>query len=382
MDSIATRIGRIAAALALAASGAWAGAAGAQTVKVGVIQGLSGPPAIVDFGESYLQGIRAALKDYEARGGKPRIELQVYDDEANPQRAVALAQRLVQSDQVSAAIGTVSSGNVLAMAPIFQKAGVTLMAGPSIATNITSQFIAEKPSYVFRCSMVERYQIDGMLDWGVKNFKRIGLVHSTTGYGTFAAKEIQEGLKSRGGNLVAVEAAAPGVSDLTPQMVKLRDAGAELVLNFHESFELPFRPLPRLNYKPVFAGNWGLSSQKVLEIVGKDAIEGTVMGQALDLSMPRAKAFDERMKRELGSTYRWPVLAALGYDAGQIVFRAIERAGKPDAAAIRDAIESIDGVQAVSATPARPFSPTDHECLDREHVFLGVWQNGVVQRLK
>ena len=355
-------------------------AASAQ-VKVGVIQGLSGPPAIVDFGESYLQGIRLALKDHQAAGAKVRIDLQVYDDEANPQRAVSLAQRLLQSDNVPVAIGTVSSGNVLAMAPVFQKAGVPLMAGPSIATQITSQFINEKPSQIFRCSMVEKFQIDGMLDWGVKKFGKIGLIHSTTGYGNFAAKEIQEALKARNVTLVAVEAAAPGVNDLTPQMVKMRDAGAELVLNFHESFELVYRPMARLNYRPVVAGNWGLSSMKVLEIVGKEAIEGTVMGQALDLSTASARAFDERMKREYGNAYRWPVVAALGYDAGQIVFKAIERVGKSDPAAIRDAIESIDGVQAISATPAKPFSPTDHECLDRENVFLGVWRNGVVQKL-
>ena len=351
-------------------------------VKVGVIEGLSGPPAIVDFGESYLQGIKLALKDYQAAGGKTKIELVVYDDEANPQRAVSLAQRLIQNDRVPVVIGTVSSGNVLAMAPILQKAGVPLVAGPSIATNITTQFINEKPSYIFRCSMVEKFQIDEMLDWGVKNFKRIGLIHSTTGYGNFAAKEIVEGLKSRGVTLVATEAAAPGVNDLTPQMVKLRDAKADLVLNFHESFELPFRPLPRLNYKPVIAGNWGLSSQKVLEIVGKDAIEGTVMGQALDITTPRAKSFDARMTKEYGKAYRWPVVAALGYDAGMIVFKAVDQVGKSDPVAIRNAIENIDGIQAISSTPAKPFSPTDHECLDKEHVFLGVWKNGVVTRLK
>lgn len=350
-------------------------------VKVGVIQGLSGPPAIVDFGESYLQGLKLALKDYQAKGGKTKIELVVYDDEANPQRAVSLTQRLIQNDRVPVVIGTVSSGNVLAMAPILQKAGVPLVAGPSIATNITSQFIKEDPSYIFRCSMVEKYQIDKMLDWGVKNFKRIGLIHSTTGYGNFAAKEIQDGLKARGVTLVAVEAAAPGVNDLTPQMVKLKDAQADLVLNFHESFELPFRPMPRLNYKPVVAGNWGLSSQKVLEIVGKDAIEGTVMGQALDINSPRAKDFDERMKKEYGKDYRWPVLAALGYDAGQIVFKAVDQVGKSDPKAIRNALENIDGIQAISATPAKPFSATDHECLDQEHVFLGVWKNGVVNKL-
>jgi branched-chain amino acid transport system substrate-binding protein len=369
------------AGLAAALASFGIGPAVAQ-VKVGVIQGLSGPPAIVDFGESYLQGLRLALKDHEATNPKTKIELVVYDDEANPQRAVSLAQRLVQNDGAAAVIGTVSSGNVLAFAPVLQRAGIPLIAGPSIATNITTQFINEKPSYIFRCSMVEKFQIDEMLDWGVKTFKRIGLLHSTTGYGNFAAKEIQEGLKARGAEIVAVEAAAPGINDLTSQMIKMRDAGAELVLNFHESFELPYRPFARINYRPTVAGNWGLSSLKVLEIVGKDAIEGTVMGQALDLADPKAKAFDERMRKEHGNAYRWPVLAALGYDAGRIMFGAVERAGKPDPKAIRDAIESIDGVQAISAIPAKPFSPTDHECLDKEHVFLGVWRDGEVVRLK
>ncbi len=62
----------------------------ADTVKIGVVQGLSGPPAITDFGESYLQGIKSAVKDYETAGGKHKIELVVYDDEANPQKAVSL----------------------------------------------------------------------------------------------------------------------------------------------------------------------------------------------------------------------------------------------------------------------------------------------------
>ena len=256
------------------------------------------------------------------------------------------------------------------------------MAGPAVVTNITSQFINEKPSYIFRCSMVNKFEIEALIDWAAANYKKVGLIHSTTGAGIFASNEIQEGFKAKGKALTVLEAAAPGVSDLTPQMVKMRDGGVELVLNFHESYELPFRPLARINYKPVIAGPWGLSSTKVPEIVGKDAIEGAVMGQALDVSTPRAKSFDERMKKEYGSAYRWPVVASLGYDAGQIVFKAVDQVGKSDPAAIRDAIENIDGIQAVSATPAKPFAAGDHECLDKKDVFLGVWKAGVVTRLK
>lgn len=356
-----------------------AGMANAQ-VKVGVIQGLSGPPAIVDFGDSYLQGIRTALEDYKKAGGKTDIELIVYDDEANPQRAVSLAQRLIRNDKVPVAIGTVSSGNVLAMSPLFQKAGIPLMAGPAVVTNITSDFINEKPSYIFRCSMVNAFEINAVVDWATERYKKIGLLHSTTGAGIFAAREIEEGMKNKGMALTLVEVAAPGVNDLVPQMVKMRDAGVELVLNFHESYELPYRALARLDYKPVIAGPWGLSSKKVPEIVGVEAIQGTVMGQALDLNDPKAKAFDERMREEWGSDYRWPVLAALGYDAGQIVFKAVDQVGKADPGAIRDAIENIDGINAVSATPPKPFAADDHECLDREDVFLGVWKGDEVVR--
>ena len=357
-------------------------ASAVDTVKVGVVEGLSGPPAITDFGESYLQGLKLALKDYAEHGGKPKIELIVYDDEANPQRAVSLVQRLIQSDNVSIVVGTVSSGNVMAFAPILQRAGVPLIAGPSIATNITTDFINQKPSFIFRCSMVEKFQIEAMLDWGVKNFKKLGLIHSTTGYGSFAAKSIAEGLKQRGSGLAAVEAAAPGVNDLTPQMLKMRDAGVDLVLDFHESFELVFRPMAALDYHPVVAGNWGLSSLKVEQVVGDKALEGTVMGQALDLAAPAAKAFDARMRKEYGKDYRWPVVAALGYDAGQIVAAAVSKAQSADPKALRDAIENVDGIKAITATPAHPFSPGDHECLKQKDVFLGVWKNGQVVRLE
>lgn len=355
--------------------------AAAETVKIGAVQGLSGPPAIVDFGESYLQGNQMALKEYNAASPKHKIEFIVYNDEANPQRAVSLVQRLISNDRVSAVIGTVNSGNVAAFAPMMQQARIPLMAGPAIATDITAKFIEQNPSFIFRCSMVEKYQVDAMLDWGVKNFKKIALLHGTGGYGMFAAGEIQKGMKARGVELVAIESAAPNVTDMTPQALSLKNSGAELVLMFHDSLELLYRALPKANFKPVVAGNWGLSSQMVLNIVGAEALEGTVMGQALDLNDAKAVAFDVRMRKEFGDKYRWPVVAALGYDGMKILLQAIDKAGA-DPIKLQKAIENTGGFLAVSGTPAAPFSPKDHECLDPENVFLGVWRNGRVVRLR
>lgn len=375
-------------ALSLSAAGVaalsmWMSAADvrAETVRIGAVQGLSGAPAIVDFGESYLQGNEMALKEYNAANPKHKIEFIVYNDEANPQRAVSLVQRLIANDKVSAVIGTVNSGNVAAFAPMLQQAKIPLMAGPAIATDITAKFIDQSPSFIYRCSMVEKFQIDAMLDWGVKSFKKVGLLHGTNGYGMFAAGEVQKGMKERGMELVAVESGAPNVTDLTPQMLKLKNAGAELVLLFHDSLELVYRSMPKIDYKPVIAGNWGLSSQMVLNIVGKEAIEGTVMGQALDLADPKAQAFDTKMKAEYGDKYRWPVVAALGYDGMKLLLQAVDKAGA-DPLKLQKALEDINDFKAVSGTPAKPFGAKDHECLDAENVFLGVWRNGRVVKLK
>jgi branched-chain amino acid transport system substrate-binding protein len=65
-----------------------------------------------------------------------------------------------------------------------------------------------------------------------------------------------------------------------------------------------------------------------------------------------------------------------------VVLKAADTAKTLDPKGMRDALEAVDGIQAISATPAKPFGPQDHECLDREHVFLGVWKDGQVVRLK
>lgn len=355
----------------------------AAQVKIGVVQGLSGPPAVVDFGESYLQGIKLAVKEYNAKGGhkgKP-VALVVYDDEANPQRAVELVTRLITQDKVPVIIGTVNSGNVLAFMHLNQQHKVPLMAGPAIASPITTKFKDQPKNYIFRCSMVEEYQVNALLDWAVKKFDKIGLLHSTTGYGMFAKDAVLKGLESRKVKPGAVESTNPGAMDLTPQFLKFKQADVKLVLTFAEEWEKQYRVLPKIDYHPVMAGNWGLSSGILKDVVGGDGLEGTVMGQALDLGAKKAQAFDEKARKEYGKAYRWPVVVSLGYDATNLVLRGID-AGGANADEIRDALEKIDNFDAVTTgIPKKPYAKDDHECLDQSDVFLGVWKGGKVVKL-
>jgi branched-chain amino acid transport system substrate-binding protein len=356
----------------------------ADNVKIGVVMGLSGPPVIVDFGETAMQGIKLAFKEYNAAGGykgKP-VELVVYDDEANPKRAVEMTTRLITHDKVVSMMGTVNSGNILAFMHLNQKNHVPLMAGPGIASPITDRYAKEPKNYIFRGSMREEYQINAILNYVTKHFKKVGLIHSTTGYGIFAKKELVKGFNERGRKFVAIETYNFGAGDITPQVIKMKKLGAEAILNFAEDYELISKACFKLNYSPKIIGNWGISGYKTYNLLGKELIQGVMMGQALDLSEPKAQKIHKKFQKEYGKKYDWPVVAFLHYDGARILLKALDMAG-PDPEKIRDALEQINDFDAVTtAVPKKPFSKTDHEILDPDGVFLGAWKGDIVVRVK
>jgi branched-chain amino acid transport system substrate-binding protein len=96
--------------------------------------------------------------------------------------------RLITHDKVIATMGTVNSGNVMAFMSLNQKHRVPHMAGPSVASPITEKFKNEPKNFIFRGSMREEYQVNVVLEHASK-FKKVGLIHSTTGYGMFAKEE-------------------------------------------------------------------------------------------------------------------------------------------------------------------------------------------------
>jgi branched-chain amino acid transport system substrate-binding protein len=69
-----------------------------------------------------LGGAELAVEQANAAGGinGVNVELVVYDDQASPDEAVPIAQKLIEKDQVLAAVSGSYSGSTRAAAGIFQ----------------------------------------------------------------------------------------------------------------------------------------------------------------------------------------------------------------------------------------------------------------------
>ncbi|MCF8083376.1 MAG: substrate-binding domain-containing protein [Deltaproteobacteria bacterium] len=123
-------------------------AAAAEPIKIGIIQGLSGPLEI--YGKAEITGFKMGL-EYFTDGtntiqGRP-VELIVEDTQLKAARAKMLLTKLYSDDKVDLAVGPTSSGVALAVLPVAQQFKKILIVEPAVADSITGEHWNR---YIFR----------------------------------------------------------------------------------------------------------------------------------------------------------------------------------------------------------------------------------------
>src|SRR5581483_4912581 len=125
----------LAVLFALGAPTAWA----QETVKIGVIEPLSGPVAA--SGNYVRMGAEIARDWINARGGigGRRLELVIEDNKSDPKEAASAAEKLIVRDKVPAIMGAWGSSMTLAAMPKLEEYGVPMVVETSSAGSITKR---------------------------------------------------------------------------------------------------------------------------------------------------------------------------------------------------------------------------------------------------
>ena len=116
---------------------AFAGAAAAQPIKVGMSMPQTGP--LGAGGKAALVALRMWVEDVNAKGGMlgRKVELIVYDDQTNPALTPAIYTKLLDVDKVDLLIapyGTVPTAPIM---PLVKQRGLLLMGNFSFQVNRT-----------------------------------------------------------------------------------------------------------------------------------------------------------------------------------------------------------------------------------------------------
>jgi branched-chain amino acid transport system substrate-binding protein len=355
-------VSKLTALAALAAALSLPGAAAlAQTIKIGWLSSLTGPLSSAAVAEN--QGVQLAVEELNAAGGilGRQIELLTRDTAGDPTKAVNFAQQLAFSDKVDFVIGPVNSGEGLATTPILSRAGVPNIVIGSIDT-LTDP---KKYPRAFRVINTNTQWISTANEYALQALKRkkVAVIGDTTGYGTSSAKTAQQLLDKAGVKPVYSVLLDPNKTDLTDEMTKAREAGADVVMPWSAATGLLARLLNargNMGWDVPVVGHPALMASQIRALLNKpeyweNTFAAGYVSTTYDESgkLPaRTQELVDKMRPRLGGgeidvLFWW---VAMGYDAVKVIEHAVKKAGSTDPAAVQKALEETDTYEGVYAT--------------------------------
>jgi branched-chain amino acid transport system substrate-binding protein len=366
----------------------WSLAAGAaEPIKIGVTGPFTGGSA--PMGVSMRDGVKLAVADINAKGGVLGRQLQLVerDDEAKNERGVQVAQELINKEKVVGTVGFINTGVALASQRFYQEAKIPVMNNVATGSIITKQFVApdQKDNYIFRTSANDTIQSAMIVDEAVVRQKhtKVAILADSTNYGQLGREDLERALAAKGIKPVAVEKYNLKDVDMTAQLLKAKQGGAEVVLTYGIGPELAqiANGMEKLNWKVPLIGSWTLSMGNFIDNAGKNG-DGARMPQTFiqDGNTAKRKAFIEAYQKAYKiDRMPSPVSAAQGYDSLYLLAAAIKQAGSTDGVKVREALENLNGtVEGVVTSYTKPYSHDDHEAIKPNMVVIGEVKNGRV----
>ena len=324
------------AALALATS------ADAAEVKIGFINTLTGPNAVI--GADITKGVNLALEHINKKMGSLDVNLIMADDEQNPQKGKQAAEKLIERDNVDLVMGHIWSNVLLASKDVVLDAGKIL-----ISTNAGPSDIAGKLCHknFFNISWQNDQTPMAMGELlNQRNVKSIYLIGPNYAAGQDMLAGVERTFK---GKVVGKDLTAwPQQMDWSAELAKVKQANADGVFVF---FPGGHGPAFMTQYEQAgLSGKTPLYSVytvdgvtlPLLQKANIKSVLGTYLTQfwAVDGKAPANKKFVDDFKKKNGS---YPSMyAAQAYDGIMYVKSAVEavKGNLKDTDGLRKALEA------------------------------------------
>jgi branched-chain amino acid transport system substrate-binding protein len=345
--------------------------------QIGVVAPLSGPFAAV--GQEVVDGMTVAVNDLNAGKGilGRKVELVTRDDGGVTNKAILAAKDLVENQKVDFLFPEAVATQALAVLTYSTQHKLVTITSTGATT------AADTTQYPYSFQLSTPYTLQGPPTlWGAKQLgaSKPGILVTDDATGTqngdLFQSELGKGMFGLGaGGYEKFNAAA---TDVTPQLTKLRSAGADAVLTqaAGSAVGAVMRGMRDLGWKaPVIGTNGSVTGDLTTLVPAETAAQfhavvfNITMRTAPDKVDARVQKFvDELSQRGTITNIQVP---ALHRDIVNLVAWAYDKAGSTDQKKVQAALESLknatlpDGYLLVYPNPR--FSPTQHSTTDADY---------------
>lgn len=368
-----------AALLAGAAGLARPAIADSEPLRIGWLAALTGPSSAPGIG--YDRGVKYAVETINGSGGvKGRmIDLVVRDTQGDPTKAVNAAQDMISRQKVHAIWGPTNSGEALATTPIMARAKMPDLHPCFVDTLID----VEKYPSAFRMSPSNAQIDEALARYVVERLKvrKVAVIGDTTGYGVTTVKSNSAAFGKLGADVVfagQIEATQP---DVTPDMLRMRDAGAGVIVFWSVNTGFASRIMntrATMGWQVPIVGHPALGAGEVGKLVAKpENWENVYMLGFRNCSyLPNGKLPEPTQglvdrihgKVQLDDTSLWWVAQAT--DAINMIARAVAETGSSDPDAITGFLNSVKRYPGYFGTYT--WTPQQHNGISQDDLVMSV----------
>jgi branched-chain amino acid transport system substrate-binding protein len=262
--------------LLLAAGLAFAGAANAADLKIGVAGPVTGPNA--SFGAQLTQGVGQAAEDFNKTGGinGQKITVEQGDDVSDPKQGVSVANKFV-GDGVKLVVGHFNSGVTIPASEVYADNGVLMITPSATNPKVTDRKLWDVFRTCGRDDQQGKLWAELALSPKFKDAK-IAIVHDKTTYGQGLADAAKGFMNAGGKKEVLYEGVNAGEKDYSAIVSKIKASGADYLMwgGLHTEGGLIIRQMRDQGMKTVMISGDGITDNEFASI-GGPGVEGTLM---------------------------------------------------------------------------------------------------------
>src|ERR1700709_2593390 len=349
-----------------------------EPVKIGCLAAMTGPSSAPTIG--FNRGVNFAVDAINAGGGVKgrKIELVMRDTQGDPTKAVNATQELISQTKVHAIWGPLKSGEALATTPIMARAKIANLHPCVVETLIDPV----KFPNAFRMAPSNSQWDDAVRNYclNILKVKKIAVFGDTTGYGVTAVGASVAAFKKDGADVVYqanIDATQP---DMTPDMLRAKNAGAEVIVVWSVTTGMEarmFNTRAAMNWDVAFVGHPSLASGELAGLVEKPENWKKVYAigykscsyDAAGKRRPKSADLVERLTKAkvvLNDTLLWWI--AGGIDAIELFAKGVETSGSTDGPGIIAYLNSLSKYPRYFGNYS--FSPTQHNGFLTEEIVM------------
>lgn len=209
-------------------------AAKPSTIKIGLLFPTTGPMSLLGTDQS--RGAEMVLQWANSKGGIGGVKIEILkgDSQSNPAIGATTAQRLIdQGAQII--IGSYSSGISAAIMPVAQRNNVILWEVGAVSPAVNEQRYSNFLRTVGVSATYAAADYDFTVNFLAKKLGkapkalRIAIANNDGAFATSVGNAVNDLFKAKGMNIVAKETYPVTSTDLTPTVLKLKEAAPDVL---------------------------------------------------------------------------------------------------------------------------------------------------------